>query len=88
MSTQVSPVDPSSSSANAQSAAVDPAQSGQPDVSINGVNGATTIANIGELKEKAKPVYDALLMGIALRIRSEQEASMKRFKDEQRKMRQ
>ncbi len=85
MTTPVSPVDPSTS-ANPASQASDPSQA-QAAAMANQAATATTVANISELREKAGPVYKALLMGIAMRIRSEQEASMRRFKEEQRKSR-
>ncbi len=82
MTSSTQPVAPDNPSAieNAQS----PEQIAQ---SPGVVTGATKIASIGDLKEKAPEIYKALLMAIAMRIRSDQESSMKRFKEEQRKMR-
>ena len=51
------------------------------------VNGSTQISSIADLQKKAPQVFDALVMSIAMQIRSQQEASMRRFKEAQRKMR-
>jgi hypothetical protein len=44
------------------------------------VTGATTVRSMEELKEKAPEVYNAMLMGIAMRIRAEQEHANDRIK--------
>ncbi len=51
------------------------------------VNGSTKIGSIKDLQEKAPQLYQALVMGIAMQIRGQQEAAMRRFKEAQRKMR-
>lgn len=44
------------------------------------ITGATTVSSMEDLKQKAPDLYKAIMMGIAMRIRAEQEHANDRIK--------
>lgn len=86
-------VNPVSSNISQIPPPVDPAQQAKNPAVVQAVGGeaaltgASKIGSMGELQKKAPALYKAILMGIAMRIKSEQESFIRRFKDAQRKMR-
>ncbi len=57
------------------------APSSAPSSSGAGVTAATTIANIGDLEKKAKPLYDAMTMAMTWQIINAQNDSNDRIKE-------
>jgi len=45
------------------------------------------VSTVGDLKAQAPELFDAMMMGIAMQIRSEQERYMDRMRKQQREMR-
>ena len=79
MSTPVSPVP--------QDAAVIPPVTTTTGATDTGDTTKIQISSMEELRTKAPKVYEAMVMGMALRIHSEQEAYMARMREQHRKQR-
>ncbi|MGR3951601.1 MAG: hypothetical protein QRY74_01580 [Chlamydia sp.] len=79
----VQPIIPAESADN--SSAVDPVKMANRPVAEGGR--ISTVASLTDLKTKDPKFHKALCMAIAKRILHEQERAIRRFKEEQRKMR-